>query len=849
MRHPLDGLEDDIRDHIEGETRDNIERGMTPDEALSAALRKFGNVMRIKEETRDIWTWVWLEQLLQDIRYGFRWLRKNPGLALIMVLTLGQGIGINTAVWSVVNSVLLRPLDYPHPERLVWLADYEPFFKRDAIFLPDYFDWRAHASSYTAMAAYGYNQAALVTPKEASHITGVAIGGDFWEITGANPALGRLFRPEEQDAVVLSWELFQRQFGGDPNIVGSSVLLDGHPVTITGVLGRGFRFQFPAWWTPVRAQAAEAFVPFPPNIAQASRTGQVVALLKPGVTTQQALAELEVLERHIFEQNRGPNPRRLSTKLRVEPLQEKLVGTVRPALLVLLAAGAFVFLIATVNIANLLLARSTGREREIAIRAAVGAGRMRVIRQLFVESTIPALAGGAVGLLFAHWGIQVLVGLLPNALPRLAETGIDGSVLAFTLALSLGAGILSGTGPALSAWRTNLYDALKDGARTSSGASRARIRRVLVAGELALAMVLLTGAGLMVKSFVRMNARPPGFAPERILLVKIRLSGAQYDKKPAQESYLRELLQRLESSPGVQDVGVSVWFGFSGAIPFPSDTPPNQNHVIRINAASEKYAPAVGIRLIKGRWLKDTDPAGTAVLNESMAREAFGSVAPLGRQLSIPERVTVVGIVADLKYSQLDADPPAEVYIPYAQSSFLKSVDVVVRTDGDSAAFAPAVRKIIAGIDPTQPVYSMRTLEQELSGSIAPRRFNLFLLGTFAGSALFLAVIGIYGVSGYLVSERTREIGVRVALGAQPSQVVRMVIRDGMATASAGILAGVAAAWGLTRLMASLLYDVKPNDLATFGMVTLVLMLAGLLACWVPARMAASIDPVIALRH
>jgi putative ABC transport system permease protein len=309
------------------------------------------------------------------------------------------------------------------------------------------------------------------------------------------------------------------------------------------------------------------------------------------------------------------------------------------------------------------------------------------------------------------------------------------------------------------------------------------------------------------------------------------------------------LLQRLESSPGVKAAGISVWFGFNGVAPFPSDTKPNQTHTIRINATSQDYAPAVGMRLIKGRWLKDTDPAGTAVLNESMVREAFGTIDPIGRQLLIPERVTVVGIVGDLKYSKLDADPPAEVYIPYPQSGFLKSVEVAIRTEGDLSAFAPAVRKIVAGIDPTQPVYSMKTMEQQLAGSIAPRRFNLFLLAVFAGSALFLALIGIYAVNGYLVAERTREIGVRVALGAQRNQVVRMVVKDGMTTAIAGILVGVASAWGLTRLMASLLYDVKPDDLATFGMVTLSLVAAGLLACWIPARKAASIDPVIALRH
>jgi predicted permease len=366
------------------------------------------------------------------------------------------------------------------------------------------------------MAAYSYKQAAFVTPKDATQISGVIVGGDFWTMTGAQPALGRLFQPEEGDAMVLTWELFQRQFGGDASIVGGAVSVDGRPVTVTGVLKPSFRFQLPTWWTPVHGQAVEAYLPLPPNSKQIAIIGGAFASLKPGVTAQQALAELKVLERHIFEQNRGPNPRSLSSKLRVDPLQEKLVGYARPALLVLLAAGSFVLLIATVNIANLLLARSTGRDREIAIRAAVGAGRMRVVRQLLVESIIPALVGGAFGLLLAHWGIVQLVRMLPNAVPRLADTGIDLSVLAFTLTISAGAGILCGTGPALLALRNNFYDALKDGARSSATSARARARRFLVAGELAMAMVLLTGAGLMVKSFVRMNARPPGFSPQNV---------------------------------------------------------------------------------------------------------------------------------------------------------------------------------------------------------------------------------------------------------------------------------------------------------------------------------------------
>jgi predicted permease len=474
---------------------------------------------------------------------------------------------------------------------------------------------------------------------------------------------------------------------------------------------------------------------------------------------------------------------------------------------------------------------------------------MRVARQLLVESIIPALAGGALGLLLAHWGIILLVRLLPNAVPRLADTGIDLSVLAFTLVISAGAGILCGTGPALLALRNNFYDALKDGARSSATSSRARARRFLVAGELAMAMVLLTGAGLMVKSFVRMNARPPGFSPENVLLIRVRLSGSKYDRQPAQASYLRDLLQRLGFAPGVRSVGVSAWYGFGGAPPFPADKQLNQTHTIRLNAVSADYAHAVGMRLVKGRWLTDDDRNGTVVLNESMAREAFGDVDPIGRKISILEPATVVGVVADLKYSKLDADPPAEVYVPYFHALILRTADVAVRVDGDSLAFAPAARTLIAGIDPTQPVYSMRTLEQELAGSIAPRRFNLFLLGTFAGAALLLALIGIYGVTGYLIAERTRELGVRVALGAQRRQVVGMVLADGMMSTWIGILAGAAAAWGLTRLMGSLLYDVSASDPAIFTIMTLGLAATGLLACLGPALKAASIDPVIALRH
>jgi putative ABC transport system permease protein len=844
----LDSLDDDIRDYIERETRDNIERGMPPDEARHAALRKFGNITRVKEDTRAVWRRVWLEQLMQDLRFGLRMVDRNPGFAAVVILTLALGIGMNTAVFSVVNAVLLRPLACPHPERPVWIAGYDANIHRDVADSPDFAYWREHARSFAGIAAYGPQQAALVTPKDAQQVSGVLIAGDFWKLTGARPARGRLFGPQEQDTAVLAWDLFEREFTADPHVVGRSVAIDGRPVTITGVLPKDFRFQFPKWWQAVEPRPVEAYFPLPAKDMSEGRIVNMVAALKPGVPAARAWAELSVLEKRAHE---GRDPRFIepTAGLRVEPLAYKLTGAARPALQVLLAAGAFVLLIAVLNVANVLLARATVRQREIAIRAAVGAGSARVIRQLLAESVVLALIGGAAGVALARSALAVLIRLSPNAIPRLQETQTDGYVLAITLGVSIGTGILFGSGPALALWRTNLHDALKDGARTSTGAAGLRLRGSLVTGELALAIMLLIGAGLMLKSFWRMHAYPPGFAPERTLTMKVRPAGPQYREEAAQAAYMRELLRRLESAPGVQAAGVSAWSLFEG-VPFPSDTKPKQQHTIRLNAASTGYLKALGVRLLRGRWLRDTESGGdTVLLNESMARQAFGAVDPIGRQISTPDPATVVGLVADLKYSQLDADPPAEIYLPYEQGPFFSGSSVAVRTAGDALVIAPAIRKLISGIDPTQPVYNMKTLEQALSDSIAPRRFNLFLLGTFAAVALLLALVGIYGVIAYSVSERTREIGVRMALGAQRHEVVRMVVLEGMAMALAGLTAGLAGAWSLTHLMASLLYDVRATDPATFAAVLAALAATALLACGVPALKASRVDPMVALRY
>ncbi|HVN05202.1 MAG TPA: ABC transporter permease [Bryobacteraceae bacterium] len=846
-RHPLDDLEEDIRDHIERETRDLIEAGMPPEEAQHAAIRKFGNITRVAEETRAVWTWAWVEQLRQDVRYGWRMLRRNPGFAAVAVATLALGIGMNTAVFSVVNAVLLRPLDCPHPERLVWLADHDPQLKRDVVASPDFLFWREHARSYTAMAAYGPQQAAVAADGAAQQVSGVVVAGDFWALTGARPALGRLFGPREQDRVVLTWDLFARQFGADPALIGKSVLFDGRAATVSGVLPRAFRFQFPMWWQAIEPQPVEAYFPLPAADIVRFRSVNVAAALKPGARIAQAQAELAVLEQRA--QQRRSADMRFATNLHIEPLAQKLNGAARPALFILAAAGALVLLIACLNIANLLLVRATVRQREIAIRAAVGAGRGRVIRQLLAESLTLALAGGAAGVALARGALAVLVRVSPNAAPRLAEATIDSRVLLFTAAAAIVTGMLFGSGPAFALWRANLHDSLKEGARASCGPSGLRLRRLLVAGELALAIVLLVGAGLLVKGYWRMHAYPSGFAPESIVTMKVRLAGPQYNDREKQEAYMRELLRRVESAPGVRAAGVSNWFLFDG-VPFPSDTKPGQTHVIRLNASSPGYLKALGVRLMCGRWLTEADAKGGAVLlNESMAREAFGARDPIGRQILTPGPATVVGVVSEVKYAELDADPPAEIYIPHQQLPFLRGTDVVVRAKGDPAEIAPEIRKLIAGIDPSQPVYDLKTLARALSDSIAPRRFHLFLLGTFAAAALLVALVGIYGVIAYSVAERTLEIGVRMALGAQRHAVVGMVVREGVSMALAGIATGLAGAWLLTREMASLLYNVRPNDPGTFAAVAAALGAAAILACWAPALKAARVDPLVALRY
>lgn len=670
MSHPLDHLGNDIRDHIERETQENIERGMSPEEARAAAVRKFGNVTRVMEETRAVWISVWLEQLLQDIRYGVRGLRRNPGFAAVVVLTFALAIGMNTAVFSLVNAILVRPLPYPDPDRLVWLGNYSRFFKAEMVGSADYVDWKDQAASFAGMVAYGSRGYTLATADGAGHHVLADVTADFWGISDARPALGRFFGPEDRDAIVLSDALFEREFHRDPHVVGRSVTMDGRAVTVLGVLPRGFRFLLPTSFglQTGNAKEIEGYIPNPVAWQHPSRGRNlsiqlVVAKLKPGVSIERARSELAGIQARIAGEN--PKVRYDAQSLRVTPLQEKLAAGSRPALLVLLAPVSFVLLIACANIANLLLARGAARQKEIAIRTAIGAGRARVIRQFLGENLALALLGGTLGLLLARLAMPVIVRLAPPSLPRLGEITIDSHVLLFALTATLVTGFIFGITPAIFLRRSKPYEVLKQGGRTSSaGSSGLPLRRLLVAAELALALVLLTGAGLMIKSFLRMNVRPPGFEPERILALQVPFSGLQYRAVAQQRRCAKEMLERVEQLPGVKAASVLAQGELrgSGAAPYdPNVTSLSSAQMMRLphvtfTTVSYGFNRVMGMRVVRGRWLAESEPGPAIVINESMAHELFGEGDAVGKQLGLADNVddpatlaSIIGVVSDLK--------------------------------------------------------------------------------------------------------------------------------------------------------------------------------------------------------
>jgi len=862
-------LDEELRHHIEQQVEQNIRLGMNPEEARQAALKSFGGVEQAKERSRDARGVRWIEDLWQDLRYGARMLMKNPGFTLIAALTLALGIGANTAIFSVVNGVLLRPLPYKDPQQLVMVFAPRRLEQEFNISSGGFTVLRDQKQVFEQVAAFlpMLDSASITGDGEPEFLGGVTVSANLFTLLGVEARYGRTFLPEEEKpgsdrVVVISHGLWQRRFGSDQKIVGRTIAIDNEPYTVVGVMPAGFQFPLDGMWTGWLPRAIDIYIPLvltPDEINNQRKVLPVIARLKSQVGVEQAQAEMTVVAARIKRQYPDTNR---DESIRLAPYHQQMVGRVRFALLVLLGAVGFVLLIACANVANLLLARAAGRRKEMAVRVALGAGRQRVIRQLLTENVLLGILSGLLALLVAFWGVDLLRTIIPENLPRVDEIGIDGRVFGFTMLISLAAGILFGLVPAFHTSRVDLNDALKDGGRSSGGSSHNRLRNLLVVSEVALALALLTGAGLMLRSFIRLMSVDPGLDPRNVLTVDIRLSRGKYSR-PQQAAFFQRLLEHLRVTPGIQAVGAvypmplsgmeeDLWFDIEGQPPLAR----GEHRSAGPRGVSPGYFMAQGIQLLKGRVFTESDGGDTppvVVINEALARRYWTNQDPIGRRISFDSRNgqtvwrQIVGVVKSVRHMALSEEPRSEVYIPFAQYP-LAFMTLVARTDGAPLGYVAAVRSQVQAVDKDQPISNPRTMEERLASTVSQRRFNLILLAIFACLALSLAGIGIYGVMSYLVAQRTHEIGVRMALGAQAGDVLRLVIRQGMALALTGVLIGLITAFGLTRLLRNLLFDLSATDPLTFFVTALLLALVALLACYLPARRATKVDPLVALR-
>jgi predicted permease len=856
-------LEEELRYHLEREAELNLRGGMTPEEARRAALRDFGGVEQTRELCREARGVRMFQDLWQDLRYGARKLRQSPGFTLVAVMTLALGIGANTAIFSVVNAVLLRPLPFEQPEQLVRVFGTNARrsnFTRPHSYL-NFNDLRAQNQTFEALAAYGGASAALSGAEAPEQITGVIASGDIFRVLGTKPLMGRLLEPGDErpggsNAVVISHGLWLRRFGGDPQIVGRAIKLDGRAREIVGVTPPDFGFEFVT-------DAADFWTPIDPTASGYQARGAIfleaIGRLKPGVSVEQAGTDLGVVASRLEQQYQDSNA---GIGVRLASAQEELVGDVRQTLLVLLGAVGFVLLIACANVANLLLARAAGRHREIAVRSALGAGRGRIVRQLLTESLLLALAGGALGLLFALWGVRLLSAFVPENVPRFGETSTDLRVLGFTLAASVLTGLLFGLAPALQSSRFDLNEALKEGGRGGTdGRGRARVRGLLVVSEVALSLVLLIGAGLLVKSFFNLRNTNPGFDPSDTLTASLSLSPVRYDTDEEVADFYRLLVERVRQLPGVESAGAVTPLPLSGnnlsfsfSVVGQPPLPPGQRQSASARFVTPDYFRAQGVPLRAGRVFTDADKAGApgaVIVNEAFARRYLPGVEPLGQRLRLGFNNIegeVVGVVGDMRGGSLASTPVPEYYVPQAVVAF-SDLTLVVRTAGDPASLTAALRRVVSEMDREQPLYDVRTMESLVARSVARQRFSMTLVGVFAVLAMLLSAVGIFSVMSSLVAQRSHEIGIRMALGARPRHILSMVVRHGVGLTLVGVAVGLAAAVALTRLMSGLLYEVSATDPVVYGGITALLAAVALLACYLPARRATKVDPLIALRY
>jgi predicted permease len=867
-RRMMEDLDQDIRDHIAIETQENIERGMLPDEARSSALRKFGNVTRVKEATREVWSFTCFEQFLADLHFGIRALWKHPAFAIVAVLTLALGIGANTAIFSVVEGVVLAALPYPQPDRLVMVLESRPNAKQIGISYPDFRDWQDGSRSFEQMAALTSRTYDLTGPGTSEHLDGMEVSSGFFATLGVNLVLGHEFSPSEDRpnggrTVVISNRLWKGRFASNRGVLGNTVTLDGADFTIVGVLPPNFRL-----WTDVDVYTSLG--QGEPLLYHDRTIHSIVCIgrLKPSLSIGEAQGELEAVQSNLdrlyptADRNLGTN---------IEPLKQSIVRDVGGTLVLLLGAVGVVLLIASTNVASLLLARSAARTREFAIRSALGASHARMVRQLLTESVLLALTGGLFGLIVAVLGIRLMLAKFPAVLPRIENIHLKIPVLLFAFGISLVVGILFGLAPALDSSGVNVQGSLKGGERGSTRA-HSRTQSVLVILQMALTVVLLMGSGLLLRTIIHLWNVNPGFNRQHVITFKVGLSPSLTATASSTRTAYRQLLDRIREIPGVQEVDFTnvvplsdhtnvgpFWIGARQSTPM-QDAP----HALYFETGPE-YLQAMQIPLLRGRFFTPADNSDSepvVVIDSVLAHTYFPHKEPVGQFITVAHWRTarVIGVVGHVLHWGLGdtaTHNPSQVYISFYQLSdewvpaFARDLSVAVRTPLDVAAIMPAIKNVVYGTGKDQPVYDVQTMQQIASDSMASQKLPMILLGAFALLALLLASVGVYGVLSYSVSQRIREIGVRMALGAQRRDVLRMIIWQGLRLAVAGVLIGAGGALLLTRLLSTfsrLLYGVRADDPVTFMAVSFVLVGVSVLACYLPARRASRVDPMVALR-
>jgi putative ABC transport system permease protein len=859
-------MEEELRFHSEQQIGKYLKTGMSRDEARRRVRMDFGGLEQVKEECRDARGVALVETVAQDLRYGWRTLLKSPGFAAAALFTLALGIGANTAIFSVVYGLLLQPLPFRDAARLVLLHETTPKVGEVSVSYPNFQDWRAQSHTFSEMAAVtnvGFNMAGASQPE---NIGGLAVSPNFLSMAGIRPVIGRGFTPDEETAgtapvLLLSYALWQSHFGGNRRVIGQTIRLDSRTVTIVGVLPRDFRWvETCDVMEPIGVWATNN-----DSVAVRGDRGDltVVGRLAAGVRMEQARAEMDGIAARLARAYPEANDQ---CGVKLQSLRESFSGDARPSMLVLLGAAIFVLLVACANVANLFLMRGAVRAKEMALRIAIGASSGRIVRQILTESFLVALLGGLAGVGLALAGIPAMARLIPADTLAGASVGMNGAVLLFSAGLVVLSVLAFGLAPALHSARGNVHADLKEGGKTTSGGGRNRWRGLLATSEIALALILLVGAGLMMKSLYRLLAVDSGFRPERVLKMEMSLRTAQYDKDPAVIGFWQQVLERVRALPGVESAAVGTAIPLTDdhsrtditvegmALPKLSDYPHPDTHIV-----SPGYEKTLGIRVLRGRGFTDADRENAprvALVNAIVAQRLFPGADPVGKRFTLgrleanraPKWLTIVGVLADTKMYGLANPARLEVYVPFRQEAAHEMV-LLVKSGMEPAAQVAAIRGVVVSIDKEQPIFGIATMQEVVNASVSTRRITLILLGLFSGLALVLASIGIYGVISYSVAQRAREIGIRIALGAQRGDVLRLVLAQGGKISLAGIAIGTAASAGLTWLMAKLLYSVSAVDPATFTAVAFVLAVIAMTASYIPARRALRVDPLVALRN